>query len=81
MARVPCKNCTRRTPGCHGRSPSYSLYKVLSKYEKAKDHDDIDVQSYIMINVRKIRHKMQKAKCKRQNTDVQLRIRRSYSEI
>lgn len=81
MARVPCKNCTRRTPGCHGRCPSYSLYKVLSKYEKAKDHDDIDVQSYIMINVRKIRHKMQKAKCKRQNTDVQLRIRRSYSEI
>lgn len=62
MARVPCKNCTRRTPGCHGRCPSYSLYKVLSKYEKAKGHDDTDVQSYIMSNVRKIRHKMQKAK-------------------
>lgn len=40
MARVPCKNCTRRTPGCHGMCTAYSLYKVLSKYEKAKDRDD-----------------------------------------
>lgn len=53
MARVPCKNCTRRTPGCHGMCSDYNLYKVLSKYEKAKDRDDTVVQSYIMTNVRK----------------------------
>lgn len=62
MARVACKNCTRRTPGCHGLCSDYSLYKVLSKYEKLQEHDNTDVQSYIMTNVRKIRHKMQKAK-------------------
>lgn len=62
MARVPCKNCTRRIPGYHGMCSGYSLYKVLSKYEKLQELDNIDVQSYIMTNVRKIRHKMQKAK-------------------
>lgn len=62
MARVPCRNCNRRTPGCHSMCSDYNLYKVLSKYEKAKDRDDTVVQSYIMTNVRKIRYKMQKAK-------------------
>lgn len=51
MARVPCKNCTRRTPGCHGMCSDYSVYKVLSKYEKLQEHDNTDVQSYIMTNV------------------------------
>lgn len=60
--KVPCKGCEYREVACHAKCPLYRMYK--QKMGKAKEQELIrnNADAYVVDNVRKIRHRMRKAK-------------------
>lgn len=36
IGKIPCKDCTNRTPTCHGECPLYSEWRKLNDRTRAK---------------------------------------------
>ena len=59
---APCKGCEYREVACHVKCPLYRMYKRKKERETKQGLMHSDVSAYVGDNVRKIRHRMRKAK-------------------
>lgn len=62
ILNAPCKGCEYREVACHVKCPAYRMYK--RKRETMQDNaiKQNDVLAYLRNNVKKVKHRMRKAK-------------------
>ena len=60
--KAPCKKCEYREAACHVKCAAYLMYKrkIETMQENAIKRND--VLAYLSNNVRKVKHRMRKAK-------------------
>ena len=60
--KAPCKGCEYREVACHIKCPAYRMYKRQMEFQKENTLKRNDVLAYLSNNVRKVKHRMRKAK-------------------
>ena len=59
---APCKNCEYREVACHVKCPAYRMYKRKREMMQENTIKQNDVLAYLGDNVKKVKHRMRKAK-------------------
>lgn len=60
---APCKGCEYREVACHVKCPAYRMYKRKRETIQENTIKQNDVLAYLGDNVKKVKHRMRKAKC------------------
>jgi len=62
MVCSPCLNCTKRSPGCHGRCQHYKEYRVKLDAQNTKRRQDNQYDAYMAEQCMKIKDSLRKSK-------------------
>ena len=59
---APCKGCEYREVACHVKCPAYRMYKRKRETMQKNTIKQNDVLAYLGDNVKRVKHRMRKAK-------------------